>query len=67
MFELKIKKDAASYFDKNADRYNSYYADQNEYAKWNRHVAIINLVQKYIICLLGCLNGLLGMTGFVNL
>ena len=48
VFELKIKKDAAAYFDKNADRYNSYYADQNEYAKWNRHVAIINLVQKYI-------------------
>jgi ubiquinone/menaquinone biosynthesis C-methylase UbiE len=48
VLELKIKKNASAYFDKNADRYNSYYADQNEYAKWNRHVAIINLVQKYI-------------------
>ena len=25
------------------------------------------LQKEYIICLLGCLNGLLGMTGFVNL
>ena len=48
MFELKIKNAAAAYFDENADRYNSYYTDQNEYAKWNRHVILINLVQKYI-------------------
>ena len=48
VFGTKIKKDAAAYFDKNADRYNSCNVDQNEYAKWVRHATIINLVQKYI-------------------
>jgi hypothetical protein len=42
VFEAKIKKDAAAYFDKDADRYNSYCVDQNEYAKWIRYNLRIN-------------------------